>query len=161
MKRRHFLCLLLALAIGASAKPQLRQTLPTGPVRDTLHVGTAILRIEVANTDALRTQGLSDRKTMGWDEGMLFVFPDAEQRSFWMIDCHFDLDIAYVAPNGTIRDIQTMIVEPGVQPRDLARYPSTTSDIMYALEVNRGWFAAHGIKVGQKLPGIRRNTTSR
>lgn len=96
---------------------------------------------------------------MGWNEGMLFAFPDAQHRAFWMIDCFFDLDIAYIAPDGTIRDIQTMVIEPGVAPQNLARYPSRSTDVMYALEMNRGWFVSHGIRVGQRIPGILRHRT--
>jgi uncharacterized membrane protein (UPF0127 family) len=119
------------------------------------------LSIEIADDESERVQGLSRRVSMGWDQGMLFSFPDAARRSFWMIDCHFDLDIAYISPDGTIRDIQAMAIQPGAAPEQLRRYPSASADIMYALEVNRGWFAARGVRVGDRLPGILRHPTRR
>ncbi len=119
-----------------------------------IQVGKARLLVEIADNDSLRTAGLSNRQKLDWNAGMLFVFPDAAQRAFWMIDCHLDLDIAYLDGNGVVRDIQTMVVEPGVRPESLRRYPSATSDIAYALETNRGWMASNGLKVGQKLPEI-------
>lgn len=91
---------------------------------------------------------------MDWNEGLLFVFPDAQRRTFWMIDCWFDLDIAYLDGRGVVRDIQTMSIQPGVSPENLARYPSATNDIVYALEVNRGWMTANNVKVGDKIPAI-------
>ena len=160
MIRRLLPSLLLALAFEGQAKSSPHPPRIT-PAFDTIQVARAILRIEIADSDSLRTRGLSYRKTLGWNDGMLFVFPDAARRAFWMIDCHFDLDIAYIAPDGRIRDIQTMRVEPGVLPQDLTRYPSATDDVMYALEVNRGWFASHGIRTGDRLPGIPRHRSNR
>ena len=121
-----------------------------------LAVGKTGLMVDVADNDSLRTHGLSDRKSMEWNQGMLFVFPDTQQRVFWMIDCFFDLDIAYLSPQGIIRDIQTMRIQPGVSPENLDRYPSATSDISYALEVNRGWMLASHVKVGDTIAQVTR-----
>ena len=141
---------------GAPAK-----TAAARPAVVQLAVGKAVLKTEIVDNDSLRAQGLSDRKSMPWDAGMLFVFPDARQRTFWMIDCSFDLDIAYLDPQGVVRDIQTMVIEPGVSPENLARYVSRTDDIMYALEVNRGWFASQGLRVGDRLESVVRFKTRR
>jgi hypothetical protein len=152
----------LVLAVGwpqtvfaktvVKAQPKAAKQVPGKPVW--IQVGQAKLLVEIADTDSLRTAGLSNRQKMDWNAGMLFVFPDAAQRAFWMIDCRFDLDIAYLDGRGVVRDIQTMVIEPGVRPEALRRYPSATSDIAYALETNRGWMAANGVKIGQKVPSI-------
>lgn len=92
---------------------------------------------------------------------MLFVFPQEARRAFWMIDCKLDLDIAYLDSTGTIVDIQTMVVEPGVEPERLRQYPSASPRVKYALEVNRGWYASFGVKVGQRIPSIAKFTTKR
>lgn len=161
MKPILLLALLAGLCAPLSAKSLRKPVMIVQVAQDTLHAGGAVLTFAVADNDSERTQGLSGRKSMPWDEGLLFVFPDAERRAFWMIDCHFDLDIAYISPNGTIRDIQAMPIQPGATPEQLERYPSATGDIMYALEVNRGWFAARGLKVGDRLPAVLRHRTSR
>jgi len=164
MKPSLLAALVAALAVAVPAKtrrlPVVRPQ-ATPALQDTLHAGSAVLAFEVADDEAERVQGLSGRTSMGWDQGMLFSFPDADRRSFWMIDCHFDLDIAYIAPDGTVRDIQAMVIQPGATPDQLARYPSATNDVMYALEVNRGWFAARGVTVGQKLPAVLRHRATR
>lgn len=154
------LALVLPCSIPAGEAPRVLKK-ASSPLRDTLQVGRGRLAIEIANNDSMRVQGLSGRTSLGWNEGMLFVFPEAERRAFWMIDCHFDIDIAYIAPDGTIRDILTMQIEPGVPARDLARYPSSTRDILYALEVNRGWFSAHGVRPGQRIEGVLKHRTAR
>lgn len=163
MRSLPLVALLLLTILPAQAKSLRKpQTLPVAEsVQDTLHAGGAVLTFDIADDDQERTHGLSGRTSLDWNHGLLFVFPDDSRRSFWMIDCHFDLDIAYLSADGTIRDIQTMVVQPGAAPRDLRRYPSATSDIRYALEVNRGWFADRGLEVGMRLPAVARHHTER
>jgi len=113
------------------------------------------LHLEIASDDSTRTLGLSKRSSLAWSNGMLFVFPSEEGRTFWMIDCSFDLDIAYLDHDGIVQDEQTMVVQPGVVPELLRRYVSATDHVMYALEVNRGWFSAHSLRVGDTLRGVK------
>ena len=78
------------------------------------------------------------------DAGMLFVFDREQQLSFWMKDALIPLSIAYINESGRIVDIQDM------QPLDETPHPST-EPAKYALEVNRGFFVARGIHVGDKV----------
>ncbi len=54
------------------------------------------VKIEIAHENEERTQGLMFRKSMGADEGMLFVFEYPEMQSFWMHNTYIPLDILYV-----------------------------------------------------------------
>jgi uncharacterized membrane protein (UPF0127 family) len=96
---------------------------------------------EVARTREERNQGLMYRESLGEDAGMLFIFPDNSVRSFWMQNTYIALDIAFMAPDFRIVDIQQM--EPMTTDSHTSRGPA-----MYALEVNQGWFEAHGVEVG-------------
>ncbi|HNY30077.1 MAG TPA: DUF192 domain-containing protein [Fibrobacteria bacterium] len=155
--------LILSVFVGKSiARPASVSTPVAVRTQEaTLEMGQTRLALEIVDNDSLRTLGLSNRTRLDWNRGMLFVFPDEAPRSFWMIDCHFDLDIAYIDSTGTIVDIQAMMVEPGVSPERLRQYPSASPRVKYALEVNRGWFSAHGVKVGMHYPAIARFTTRR
>lgn len=165
----RFAVLALALCVAVQAKTAAksgpRKAAPSAelapPPAAKLGVGRATLQTEFVTNDSLRALGLSKRPRLDWNAGMLFVFPDARQRTFWMVDCFFDLDIAYLDPNGVVRDIQTMVIEPGVPPERLRRYPSRTDDIMYALETNRGWMNANGLRVGDTVHAIARYKTRR
>ena len=102
------------------------------------------LRVELAASEMDRQRGLMYRKSLEKNSGMLFVFTRDQYLNFWMKNTYVPLSIAYIGANGTIRDIQDM------EPLDTSitypsRYPAR-----YALEVNRGWFAANGI-----VPGCR------
>lgn len=143
--------LLLATIVGKAKAPAVEPVLEVKGTR---------LRIEIATDDSARAQGLSNRTNLAWNNGMLFVFPSEEERTFWMIDCSFDLDIAYLDHDGVVQDEQTMVVQPGVVPDLLRRYPSASGKVMYALEVNRGWLSAHFLRVGDTLRGVKSWTTS-
>jgi uncharacterized protein len=75
---------------------------------------------------------------------MLFIFDREQQLSFTMRDTLIPLSIAYIDARGTIIDIQDM------QPLDETSHPSA-APAKYALEVNQGFFEAHGIQVGDRL----------
>jgi len=145
----------LLLAIGVSAKAKAAAPPPAIEVHHTA------LRLEIADNDSLRERGLSKRSNLAWNRGMLFVFPSEQERTFWMIDCSFDLDIAYLDGNGVVEDEQTMVAEPGVSPENLHRYPSASDHVQYALEVNRGWLAAHALRVGDTLRAVKAWTAPR
>ena len=96
---------------------------------------------EVAATPEERERGLMHRQELPDGTGMLFVFQDSEERSFWMANTFVPLDIAYMDEDYAIVSILAM------RPLDRSLYPSG-APAMYALEVPQGWFEAHGIGVG-------------
>ena len=98
---------------------------------------------EVARTPEERERGLMYRNELPAGTGMIFVFPDAQERSFWMSNTYVALDVAFMDENLRIIDIQQM--EP--QTTD---YHDSPGPMMYGLEVPKGWFAAHGVKVGDR-----------
>lgn len=96
---------------------------------------------EVAQTEDDRARGLMYREELGAEAGMLFVFPESAVRSFWMENTYIPLDIAFMDASFRIVDIQQM--EPMTTNPHMSRGPA-----MYALEVNQGWFEAHGVRPG-------------
>lgn len=84
------------------------------------------------------------RKELAADRGMLFVFPDERVLEFWMRNTEIPLSIAFAEGSGRIVRIADM--EP--RSEDLV---SSGVPARYALEVNRGWYAAHGVQSGDSL----------
>lgn len=116
-----------------------------GVVRTTeLRVGGVMVTAEIADTPALRERGLMGRDSLPENHGMLFVYPDERQLSFWMRNTPIALDIAFLDRSGTVVNIETM------QPND---DESTVSSrpAMYALEMEAGWFEAHGVEPGARV----------
>jgi uncharacterized membrane protein (UPF0127 family) len=75
---------------------------------------------------------------------MLFVFPSDEQLAFWMKNTSIPLSIAYIASDGTIREIHDL------EPFSLEAVKAGRS-VRYALEVGRGWFGKAGLGEGDRL----------
>ena len=102
------------------------------------------VRSEIAAKQEERNYGFMNRKHIPAGTGMLFVFEEEQQLSFWMKNTPHPLSIAYIDKNGKIRDIFVM------EPYSLSPILSTRS-VMYALEVPKGWYDANGIKVGDHV----------
>lgn len=107
-------------------------------------VNQIALEVEYADTIALRNRGLMFRKSLCEDCGMLFRFSHAKPASMWMKNTFIPLDVAFVKTNGVIIDIKAM------QPHDLTPVGSS-GNVLFALEMNQGWFTKKGIKVGDRL----------
>jgi uncharacterized membrane protein (UPF0127 family) len=113
---------------------------------------TIPLRVELAVKPEQKSMGLMERRRLAEDTGMLFVYdstqpPDA---GFWMYRTRIPLDIAFADSAGVIRSIRSMVP----CPTEVAQgCPTYTPDVpyQYALEVNAGYFARHGIAVGNTL----------
>jgi len=105
------------------------------------------LLVEVADTQTARSKGLMHRQFLGAGQGMLFVYPDARMRAFWMANTTVALSIAFIEPGGTVVSIRDM------QPLD-REHTWSGLPAQYALEVNQGWFAEHDIKPGASVQGL-------
>ena len=102
------------------------------------------LKLRVATTPRERARGLMYDEHMAPDEGMLFQYPSERHLSFWMKNTKIPLSIAFINSKGIIQEIRDM------QPFGLDSIRSA-EPAQWALEVNRGWFDKHGVKVGDKI----------
>jgi uncharacterized membrane protein (UPF0127 family) len=110
-----------------------------------IKIGARAVKMQLAILPDEVQRGLMFRKTMGRDEGMLFVFPRSQQMSFWMRNTTLPLDIGYIDRDGVLREIYPMY------PLDEKSVPSRGRDLQFALEMNQGWFKDRGVKPGDKL----------
>ena len=102
------------------------------------------LNIEIPKNQTDFYLGLMFRESLDYDSGMLFVFEDVGVKSFHMKNTRIPLDIAFINEEGKIESIKEL------EPFSLLPVYSN-SEVLYALEVNRGWFTEHNIKVGQNI----------
>ncbi len=109
-----------------------------------LYINGKEIWVEVAKTPNERAKGLMGRKRLGRDEGMFFIFEAEGYHSFWMKDTLIPLSIAFIDKEGRIVRITDM------KPQTLESHHPPIP-ILYALEMKKGWFSAHGIKVGDIL----------
>ena len=149
--------LCLTAACGRSSAPVVPQAhptsqagLPTGVLTITTDGSQAVLSVEIADTEATRETGLMGRTDLAPDSGMVFLFEDPFQGGFWMKDTLIPLSIAFWDADGRIVDIRDM--QP-CEKADTNTCPVYGSQKPYVgtVETNLGYFAEHGVKVGDTV----------
>ncbi|MDR1228425.1 MAG: DUF192 domain-containing protein [Azoarcus sp.] len=113
-----------------------------------LYAGKQDIEAEVAANDADRQLGLMYRGSLPEGRGMVFVFPSDAHICMWMKNTLIPLSVAFIDHEGRILNIEDMAPqsEDTHCAAKLARY---------ALEMNRGWFARHGIEAGDMIEGMK------
>ena len=104
------------------------------------------ISIEYAITPEERSTGLMYRNSLGKNAGMLFVFEQDKMPNFWMKNVKFPLDFVWIDGEKRIVDFTENVPVctdycPGYSPK---------SNILYVLEVNKGFVAENMLKTGQK-----------
>ncbi|MGV0836230.1 DUF192 domain-containing protein [Mycolicibacterium thermoresistibile] len=108
---------------------------------------TVQFRVYDAADEVSRTRGLMGVTDLPGDAGMLFRFTEPRSGGFWMKNTLLPLSIAYADSDGVITTILDM------EPCRTDPCPSYRPDVpyRYALEVNRGEFAARGVGEGWRI----------
>ena len=134
---------MLAVGLVLAAAGAAAQSLPVVQLQAGMH----LIRAEVAADFQSRAQGLMYRSAMASNAGMLFIFDEASAQCMWMKNTLIPLSVAFIDERGAVINIEDMA--PQTEDSHCARRPAR-----YALEMNRGWFAARGIKPGSRIGGI-------
>ena len=131
--------LLCAAAAAQDALPVIEMT-----------AGFHRIEAEVAATDRDRQLGLMNRKAMPAQRGMLFVFPQENTHCMWMRNTLIPLAVAFLDDEGRIINVEEM--KPQTENNHCAAAPAR-----FALEMNKGWFAAKGIQNGMRIGGVEKS----
>ncbi len=100
---------------------------------------------ELATTSAQLAQGLMYRQDLGADRGMLFVFPEVTQTSFWMKNTLIPLDMIFIGADKRIVSIVENAAPQTTTPR------SAEGPFQYVLEVEGGRSSALGLQAGDRV----------
>lgn len=138
---------LLFLALVLTACQPTKEALPLADSQTyfPISIGGQALQLQLALTPAEQQKGLMHRDSLAEDHGMLFLFGQPEQRSFWMRNTRIPLDIGYFDASGQLLEIYPLF------PFDETSIASISRRVLIAVETNRGWYAAHGVKPGAKI----------
>ena len=98
----------------------------------------AILRPEME-------RGLMEKRELGREDGMLFVYLRPQRMSFWMRNTYVPLDIGFFNANGELVEIYQL------HPLDETPRASHSDQLQFALEMNQGWFKANNVRPGSRL----------
>lgn len=100
----------------------------------------------VADTEARRQQGLMFVKSLPDDAGMLFIFPQAAQVSFWMKNTFVPLDMLFIRADGRIDSVAADAV-----PLSTKTIESKSDRILAVLEIRGGLAKKLGIGAGAAM----------
>jgi uncharacterized membrane protein (UPF0127 family) len=132
--------LLVLCATGAVAAPCSDDV-----VRVVGDFGQANFKVDVADDDAERAQGLMFVESMPTLGGMLFVYDGPRRATFWMRNTLIPLDMLFITPAGVVSNIHENAI-PGDE---------TTIDggegVLAVLEINGGLSARLGITAGAMI----------
>ena len=127
---------LLLVAVTGCASGELE--------RVDIQIRGELFRVEVADEPDEQRRGLMFRQDLAPNEGMIFVYDDEREMSFWMQNTYIPLSIAFIRQDGTIAQIEDM--EP------LSEEPVRSNEpVRYALELNQGRFDELGIRPGDRV----------
>ena len=136
MKRKVLIAVLLLLLLQGCLKTA------TVEIED-----KAVVQVEVANTYEKITRGLMYRSHLPENAGMLFLYPEERELSYWMKNTFIPLDIIYINADFEIVDIHHAV------PCEKEPCPYYTSKVpaQYVLEVNAGFAQEKGIEEGSRV----------
>jgi uncharacterized membrane protein (UPF0127 family) len=100
--------------------------------------------IEVVTNSQDRQRGLMYKKAIPENYGMFFIWNLNKVQCMWMKNTYIPLSVAYMDRSGKIINIYDMV--PLSKTSVCSKKP-----VLYALEVNRGWFKRININVGDIL----------
>jgi len=106
--------------------------------------GTSV-DIEIVEDTQKARAGLMYRHQLGESQGMLFIFPEQDIRSFWMRTTYVPLDLIFVDTS-----LEIVSIVKNTVPQSEERYHSG-HPAMYVLEVNAGFTDKHGIQEGYRV----------
>lgn len=104
-----------------------------------VQVGDKQYLVHISYTQQEKNQGLQQTNKLDDNEGMLFVYDEPQDVSFWMKDTKIPLDIIFIN-----EDEEVISVKQGTP---MSEEPITESGVQYVLEVNQN----SGIKEGDEV----------
>ena len=107
--------------------------------------GAIRIRVEVADTQADRAQGLMNRERLAERSGMLFIYPEPQSVSFWMRNTFIPLDLLFLDKAGRVRHIHHR-----AKPLDETLIFGG-DNVLSVLEINGGLAKKMGIVPGAEL----------
>ena len=121
----------------------------------TVQLDDKLLQVYIADTDPRRMRGLmfETESFLADDKGMLFVFDEPGNRSMWMKNMQFHLDIIWFSENGNVVSIEKN-VPPCITPVEVMSCKSvgvSADNAKYVLELISGYVDEHSITEDSQL----------
>ena len=116
--------------------PSLKLLIGSPPIEVTAEM--AISQQQIAT-------GLMHRKSLGENEGMLFIFAEPKKAAFYMRNTIVPLTVAYIGSSGIIMELHDL------EPLNEMPVEAQSEWVRFVLEMPRDWFKKNGITEAQKV----------
>lgn len=103
------------------------------------------IKVDLALNEKTQRQGLSGRKELKENEGMLFVFDKSGKYPFWMKDMNFPLDIIWLS-----EDLEVVYIKKRALPESFPENFIPEKNAKYVLEVVSGFSEKNNLKAGDR-----------
>jgi len=145
-KAAVFAILSVSLAFLLAGAP-----LSAGYARATVEIKGKVFRVDLAQSQSQQSLGLGGRKRLGPLEGMLFLYSERDQHTFWMKGMVIAIDIIWLDNNRVVHiEHQVPPPVPGTPLTMLPTYASPTP-ANAVLEIASGRARALGLSNGDFL----------
>jgi uncharacterized membrane protein (UPF0127 family) len=134
-----FSVVMFASVFAGPCQAQPRVTIVTQEGRE------STFKVEIADTPSKRELGLQYRRELAADHGMLFLFPDEKEYSFWMKNTPIALDLIFIDKARKIVGIVEQAVPFSLDSR------SVGASSQFVLEINGGLSRRYGIQTGDRV----------
>jgi len=118
---------------------------PVSSQKGQITLGNNTWQVEIVDNDIARVNGLSNRKTLSLDHGMLFVFDSMSKQSFWMKDMIFSIDMIFFDS-----DWRVVEIESNLSPSSFPKIFGQNVKSQYVLEINAGQAINQGLKLNDR-----------
>ncbi|MCH8556239.1 MAG: DUF192 domain-containing protein [Balneolia bacterium] len=105
--------------------------------------------VAVAESQIARQEGLMNVYDLPPNNGMIFIFEQQQELSFWMANTPLSLDIIFVN-----EDMEIVRIHSNTPPHSQQQFRSG-APALYAVEVNAGYAARHDIQEGHFIEIVR------
>ena len=143
LRRCGWLLLLLFITAGGSAQTQAQ--FKTGSLTIVTRFRDLNYRVEVADTNRLKSIGLMYRSSLPGNQGMLLLNDKPQRMNIWMKNTFIPLDILYIDSNGHI----VKIIE-NARPESTSVMRSD-GRVLAVLELNAGQVRQQEIAIGDRV----------
>lgn len=118
-------------------------------------INNQTFNIVIAKDSKEKEIGLSDKKDLADNEGMLFLFETSDYYSFWMKNMKFPIDIIFIKDDKIINIYEN--AQPPKSPNDDIPIYQPKSPADKVLEINAGLSSKYSFKEGDvvKLENIQ------
>ena len=148
-KIKYFLILVIIFILGFILINQPSRNLWIPESIRYVKIAGQEIKVEVASMPEERVRGLSGKRGLKEDEGMLFVFDRSGNYPFWMKDMNFPIDMVWIGEN-----MKVIYIKENARPELYPEIYSPDKNAKYVLEVVSGFSQKNNLKVGDSVEFI-------